>query len=298
MRSAPYSAHEIFVAPARAQPQLWRVLATLVVAVFAFFGLDAAVDAILSALFPDLWWQIARDGVSGTTPTGLLFILFWFGIMALAVGLAVRVVQARSPLGLLGPWPLFTHQFVRVGGVALALMAIIGVLPPYDYGGELVPNLAFWPWLALLPLSVPAILVQVATEEIVFRGFLQQSLAARFRHPAIWLCVPSGLFALGHYAPEEMGDLTYLYMLWTFIFGVAMADLTARSGSLGPAIALHFVNNVTAILIISLPDSLNGLALYVVPSDWHQGASGKAWLMGVLAGIIVMWLAARIVLRR
>ncbi|WP_240453702.1 CPBP family intramembrane glutamic endopeptidase [Chachezhania antarctica] len=298
MRPAPYSAHEIFVAPARARPQLWRLLVTLAVAALAFFGLNSAVGAILSRVFPDLWWTIAQDGVTGTTPVGLLFILYWFGIMAVATGLAVRVVQGRSPAGLIGPWRLFLGQFIRVFGAVLVLSIVVAALPPYDYGGPLKPNLAFGLWASLLPLAIPAIFVQVATEEIVFRGFLQQSLAARFRQPVIWLCLPSALFAAGHYAPTDMGDTALLYVGWTFAFGVMMADLTARAGTLGPAIAIHFVNNLAAILLVSLPDSLNGLALYLVPYDLSEGSGAQAWLMVDFAAVIVMWLTARVVLRR
>ena len=36
-------------------------------------------------------------------------------------------------------------------------------------------------WAAWLPLVLPALLVQTAAEEIAFRGYLMQGLAARFR---------------------------------------------------------------------------------------------------------------------
>ena len=65
-----------------------------------------------------------------------------------------------------------------------------------------------------------------------------------------------------------------------------------------PAIAIHFVNNLAAILLVSLPDSLNGLALYLVPYDLSEGSGAQAWLMVDFAAVIVMWLTARVVLRR
>ncbi|WP_338153259.1 CPBP family intramembrane glutamic endopeptidase [Pseudophaeobacter leonis] len=89
----------------------------------------------------------------------------------------------------------------REPGAADHTYGVILVLPPYDFGAPLVSNLGFWPWLGLLPLSLLAVLVQVSAEEVVFRGYLQQALAARFKSPVIWLVAPSALFGLAHYMP-------------------------------------------------------------------------------------------------
>ena len=77
-----------------------------------------------------------------------------------------------------------------------------------------------------------------------------------------------------------------------------MADLTARSGTLGPAIALHFINNVSAVLIVSLPDGLAGLALYVAPFSLDNTELLRAWLPVDFMLMLVFWLAARLAIRR
>ena len=77
-----------------------------------------------------------------------------------------------------------------------------------------------------------------------------------------------------------------------------MADLTARSGSLGPAIAVHFCNNVSAILVVSLPDDLSGLALYLTPFGMQDTDALAAWLPVDFAMMLVFWLAARLAIRR
>jgi hypothetical protein len=82
------------------------------------------------------------------------------------------------------------------------------------------------------------------------------------------------------------------------MFGVLAADLTARAGTLGPAIALHFFNNIIALLFISLPDSLSSLALYVLPYDMSDTDVLRQWLLVDFAVMIVGWLAARLALRR
>jgi uncharacterized protein len=153
-------------------------------------------------------------------------------------------------------------------------------------------------WLLLLPLSLLAVLVQVSAEEIVFRGYVQQQLAARFNSPLIWMVLPSALFALGHYLPAEAGENALMVALWAGVFGILMADLTARSGSLGPAIAVHLWNNVSAILIVSLPDDLSGLALYLTPFSMDDAAAIRTWLPVDFALMLVSWLAARLAIRR
>ncbi|MCX8226128.1 MAG: CPBP family intramembrane metalloprotease, partial [Sulfitobacter sp.] len=82
------------------------------------------------------------------------------------------------------------------------------------------------------------------------------------------------------------------------VFGILMADLTARAGSLGPAIAVHLCNNVAAILITSMPDDLSGLALYLTPFSMEDTEAMRAWLPVDFALMLVSWLAARLAIRR
>ncbi|MCZ7675214.1 MAG: hypothetical protein M5U35_04080 [Roseovarius sp.] len=61
--------------------------------------------------------------------------------------------------------------------------------------------------------------------------------------------------------------------------------------------ALHFLNNVFAVLVTAPAGNLDGLALYTVPLD--LSAPGIAWyVLPVEAGFVLCaWLAARLALR-
>ncbi|WP_242509437.1 CPBP family intramembrane glutamic endopeptidase [Rhodovulum imhoffii] len=85
-------------------------------------------------------------------------------------------------------------------------------------------------WLRVLPLALPAIPIQTGSEKLFFRSCLQQQLTARVRAPLIWLPVPSALFAIGHYVPEDAGENAPAMVLWAGAFGLAAADLAARTG--------------------------------------------------------------------
>jgi membrane protease YdiL (CAAX protease family) len=147
-------------------------------------------------------------------------------------------------------------------------------------------------------VSLLVVLIQTSAEEIVFRGYIQQGLAARFKSPAVWILGPSALFALGHYLPAEAGENALLITLWAGVFGCMMADLTARAGTLGPAIAVHFFNNVTALLVFASPTSLYGLSLYLMPYEMSDGAALRPWLAVDFAMMLVTWLTARLAIRR
>ncbi|NUH66726.1 CPBP family intramembrane metalloprotease [Sulfitobacter sp. S0837] len=293
-----YSAHAAFVAPARSSSALWRFLLGLFVAVIAYVALNEFYFQSIYALMGSAATAFHGTLLQGATPQAMYLLLFSFATMAMAVGVTVRVVHRRNTRSLLGAPERLWPSFRAVSIAMLALGAVLLILPPWDMGGELTPNLPLGRWLLLLPLSLLAVLVQVSAEEIVFRGYVQQQLAARFNSPLIWMVLPSALFALGHYLPAEAGENAAMVALWAGIFGILMADLTARSGSLGPAIAVHLWNNVSAILIISLPDDLSGLALYLAPFSMDDPAAMRTWLPVDFAMMLVSWLAARLAIRR
>ncbi|UWQ91794.1 CPBP family intramembrane metalloprotease [Rhodobacteraceae bacterium M382] len=290
-----YQPQEARIAALRGRAELWRTGVTLAVIAVTTVGLSLAFSAVIKQLTPPQW---SSDLALGATPGALLVLLGSFGFSIIGVHLGVRLVQHRSVFDLIGPMGVFWRQFGRVLLYLLALTFVLGMLPPYSVGEPLVPNLPIDRWLALLPLSLAALLIQTGAEEILFRGFAQQSLAARFRSKWVFLLAPSLLFALGHYIPAQAGDNALLVAVWAGVFGLVAADLTARSGTLGPAIAMHFFNNTTAVLIVSTPGELSGLSLYLFPYELTDTQAVRPWLIVDLAIIGVSWLVARLAIRR
>ncbi|MEX0317865.1 MAG: lysostaphin resistance A-like protein [Ruegeria sp.] len=290
-----YAAHERLVAPARLRPEIWRLLAGLGLIAVVVFALNAGVLAVAGSLGSELW---LRNFLAGATPVAMLILLASFAFVTLGVTLAARQLQRRSLQTIVGPYHLALTQFWHVLRGLLLLGAVLLVLPPYDMGAPMQPNLSVTVWLAVLPFSLLAVLIQTSAEEILFRGYLQQSLAARFRSPVIWMGLPSILFAMGHYVPSEAGDNALLIALWSGVFGLLMADLTARAGTLGPAIALHLFNNIVALLFVALPNSLDGLALFLIPYEMSDTTNLRVWLGVDFVLMLIAWLVARLALRR
>jgi len=293
----PYAALGAFAAPAVPRCELWRTLAGLAVAGVAGLTLYQLVLSLIAGLLGPARMRALLDETTfhGDTAFGTLWMLFAFGFLAVGMALALRGVHARAPASVFGPPGPALRQFAAVAGAVGALQVALLVLLPRDV--EILRNAAMplGLWLALLPLSLGAILVQAGTEEALFRGYLQQQIAARFPRAVLWMVLPALLFGLAHHAPSN-GSNAGLFTLWAVAFGVAAADLTARAGTLGPAIALHVVNNAAALLGAALLGPGSGLALFHLQMR-ADDPSLAALMPGELGVLLVSWLAARVALR-
>jgi len=258
---------ESFVAPARARAATWRLaLGAILAAVIYLAGSFGAMLALWAATAPGtdfLVWsaQVAQP----TTPEATFLVLFAsFPFMALGVFVAARLLHARTPATLFGRAPVVLRHFA-VGVAVMFGLTAITLLPVLLVGFDGIPNLDPARWAMLLPLTILGVLVQTGAEELAFRGYLQQQLAARFRSPMAWLILPSALFAVVHWNPAAMGGNVYLPLAVAFLFGLIAADLTAKTGSIGAAWGIHFANNFNGLALVATDGTITGLALYRTP---------------------------------
>ncbi len=292
-----YDAHDSLVAPARATARLPYLIGGTALATLLFLGLSYSYAQILQRVFPsDVWARISPSIENATSPVGVLINLFIFAMLIIALAVTLRVVHKRRFLSLVGALGPATRQFRRALVAMLVLYVVIMMLPlPESMEPE--PNLAFGTWLKFLPLALVGLFIQVFAEEVVFRGYLQSQLAARFASPLIWIGLPSIGFALLHFDPASFGTNAWAVVLWAGAFGIAAGDLTARFGTLGPATALHFINNFGAILITAPQGQFDGLALYSYPFSVEDGAAFWAFMPIDMMILACGWLAIRLALR-
>ncbi len=289
-----YSAHAPFVAPARDRPELWRLAVGLILTALIYAMGVAAVFLLVVA-----WsgtdgasrWMAEMAGSSG--PTGTLLLLATFVGMALGPMAAVRLVHRRPVSTLFGPLPRLWRHFGIAAGICVLVYSVTALIP--TPAPVPLPNLEFGLWASFLPLAIVGVLIQTGAEEILFRGYLQQQLAARFASPFVWMLVPSAIFAGLHYQPEIMGDNVWLMMLAVFVFALIAADLTAVTGSIGAAWGLHFVNNALAILVVSTDGPLSGLSLYTAPVSPSSPEIRPLFYLDI-ATMLAVWAVIRIVL--
>ena len=280
-----------FIAPARARRALWRLglglVAVIAVQALTFMVLVGGIRALRGPDAAGTW--LAKLAVA-STPATLLTVLALFASLLAGVVLAARLLHGRDLRSLLGPDLL--GQAARGAVVTLAVFAPLIALA--WAAGATRPSLPPGIWLALLPLTVLGVAVQTLAEEVLFRGYLLQQLAARFRARWIWFVLPALAFGALHLDPAGMGVAALAVAGFATLFGLVAADLTVRSGGIGLAWGLHFANNLVGLGVMATQGGLTGLALRVSERSRTELAADP-WMM--LPGVLPL-LAAWLILRR
>lgn len=282
-----------YIAPAQPRAQIWRTAAGLVVTAAVYLVLIGLGFAIHTVLFGAAQTRGLLSAMSvSSTPATLLLVLITFLPMIIGLAVACRWLHKRRLGSLIGPGPRALRDFSR----AIVVFGVIyGVgLTLYLIFGSSQRNLPIGIWLSLLPLTALALLIQTGAEELLFRGYLQQQLAARSARPLIWAVLPSILFGLLHFDPARLGETAPYAVIGATVFGLMAADLTARSGSLGAAWGAHFANNFFAVALLSVDGTLTGLALRVTDYRVDDLTPGP-WLAAtdLLPMVLAWWVLRR-----
>lgn len=233
---------------------LWRTLLIAVVEEVGTIAVGLAGAVVLAvamgmATLDDGFSPAEVAGILSSTPT----VAVLFGGIALTwpiLWALVPLLQRRrlsTVLGLDGR--LHADDFLR--GAAALLLALSPTLALTAALGGIVPGqvevseYVIWvvPMLAL-------ILAQSSAEELFFRGFLTQSLAARFRRPHVWIVYPTLLFVFLHFESSQSWFDNLLRAVWYATFSLLALLAVVRSGGLGAAMGIHFANNVYAVLLV------------------------------------------------
>ncbi|MDU8929400.1 CPBP family intramembrane glutamic endopeptidase [Alisedimentitalea sp. MJ-SS2] len=294
-----YAAHGSFVAPALGTPGARPVILGFII-VESLWRLG---QQLLGLVLDQYDSEFAAAVMAGNTPVGLLINLGSFVILTAALALVLTRVHGRGLRSLLGPLGPLRSQGLRA---LLAIAALFAVTEFAFTGFQPGPEATLRPladWLAMLGPALLVLMIQTSSEELFYRGYLQQQIAALMPHPAAWLILPNIAFALVHISPYTPLTDNLAYLVWAFFFGLAASDLTARAGNLGPALALHLANNAYAFLFYGThrgPDSGFALVLYPPPdtSAPMHATPAVFTLPTDLVLLALTWGAARLAIRR
>lgn len=288
---------------------LWRiVLGALLIgglwfaASFALLYVAAALIMIREGIWPGSF-GVAFDLIDLTTVSGdalwPFVVLLSIASLWPGVWLAMKIIHGGSIRDLLGvERRLLWSDFARSAGVTLLVGLVLGPIallidPTVERGGASLSS-----WLAAAPLLLVALLLQSSAEEILFRGYLHQKLAARFATPLIWLVLPTALFTLMHW---QGGASTAMNLASLFIilgFSLSMTWLLMASGNLAAAMGAHFGNNIGAVMLFSYQPDLGSAALFMGRSILDQGWTLSQAVMFALYGVGVVAMAQVLLLHR
>ncbi len=280
-----------FAAPAATRPALWRVAACLGLFTAFLLGAGAAIGLVLVRVSPaanpfgDLASLSSRAGVLAALAT---FLIWWP-----ALWLAMIAAHRRGLGSIFPPTQRRPVRLFLAGVVAAVVFGAVTALPSLAFVPVARAPMSLGDWAAGLALGVPLLLVQTGAEELVFRGYLLQQMAARFRSPLAWAMLPSLLFGALHYNPLGPGGALAAIIVPT-VGGIVLAAITVRTGGIAAAWGLHFGVNALALLVIAPPDHMSGLGLWRWMGD-ETALARLAW--GDLAAILVLGLAAALIFR-
>lgn len=267
---------QCWVDAARPRIQLWRTVlgAVLVVVVWLawtmVFGLIAVGGGLVS---PGALGAVMGQGEATLTyldivlGMGVLFATFWgiwFGVWA-----AVRFLNRRSLASVVGFDGRFHAGQFGVGMALAAVYLAAGMVLSYATGSAPQrSSLSLENWLmALGPLAI-LIFLQSAGEELFFRGYLTQQLAARVRNPLVWGLLPSIGFGLAH-ASNAGSDTQFAiyYVIAAMMLGLVMTATVWRTGGLSAAMGFHFINNIGALLVMGVAGATPPVSLFLMRYD-------------------------------
>lgn len=280
---APLAPFQAFVEAARRKPQAWRLALGALVVVFCW-GVStvgvlfvAMVQAVMAGARTqeEILSRVEQLTLQGSRGDVLLLLFSFVGVW-LGLALVTWVLHHRSVWTLIGPerkirWGEFAQGMGLIVGlfaIGLGVSALTGDLPHRT--DVQLADWAIW----LVPVAALTFL-QTSAEEVLFRGYLVQQLAARFRWAVVWAGIPSLLFAAGHYANPQVEGAGIFYVGSTLMFALTAIVLTVRTGSLSAAMGAHFLNNLIFFAMTGVHGEGGAAALfeYDAPTD----ASFYAW---------------------
>lgn len=293
--TTPLAQYRTDVAHLRPNAKIWRILLGLgfavigqvigTVVVFALYAV--VVSATTSRGFGE---ALDRAGALDT-PGSLIAVLLTFLGPILGVWLAMRWLHRSGTGVLMGhSGQLDIAGFNRAAAIFLVLgVAAFLVMLPFQ---GLERNLPMSRWLVWVIPALLVTFVQVFAEELLFRGYLQSQLAARFRSPLIFVGVPTLIFAAAHTSnAAAFGANAWIVLLAPMLIGLMAAHLTIRTGNLGPAVGLHFANNTLGLLLVAVPGPFGQLSLFLHPFDISDIATVRPFILGNLAFLGLAYIA-------
>lgn len=292
----PETAFQQWVDAARPREQVWRTVVGLILigVIWIVWTMALMFGAIFGGLVKPDAFQ-AMFGMAdipltyADTITMLLIALGTIWGFTFGVWLVSKWIHKRPFMSVVAWDRRFSVSQFAIGcAIAAGYLAVSMGWSFISGNAPRRSELALETWLlALAPIAI-VIFIQAASEELVFRGYLPQQLAARFGSPIIWGFIPSVLFGLMH-AANSPGDPTYAlyYVAIATIMGMVMLAMVWRTGSLAAAMGFHFINNIGALTLAGADQGPSSIALFVwSPAQLAASASSELLIIGLLLAFV------------
>jgi membrane protease YdiL (CAAX protease family) len=232
----------------------------------------------------------------------LIFATLSLTMMGLAALLTVRIIHLRPMTTVLAVGGRFLWSRVALGvaafsAIVVPIYAINIIQNPEAFTFSFEPKV----FALLVALAVPLFLVQSASEEIVFRGYVGQLVGALTGSKILIVLTSSVLFALAHYPNPEVGGLWWRLLPY-FYSGFFLMLISIRDQGIELAIGGHFANNLWISLLFSQQGTaLDTPALFKLePLRPGSGGEAEIWALIISSAFVpaMFWAVTAVLPRR
>lgn len=227
------------------RPAWWRhVLGIMVIAVVWLFGGGHAYGLML---------RLPLGSVTGFVAVNASILTL------LAAVVAVVIVLHRRPWRtLVTPYPRIDWRRIAEGAAVWVVLSLAGaVVEHLLYPGRYAWVLDLQRWLPFVLAALLLTPLQCAAEELLFRGYVLQTLGRLLRRPPVLALLSSAVFTLPHlYNPEVAAYGLAIMAANYFVMGLFLAAVALRDGRLELAIGAHAGNNLLLAVIFRYDDSV------------------------------------------
>jgi len=236
----------------------WRFILVIII---TFIGwqiigiIPLALTANIMAPNPQAFERVFNHIAQGKDINANLYLIliistFLFGLLALLI--AVRKIHQRSIKSLLTSrknmdWKRVFFAFA----VLFSVSSILLLLDYYLSSDTYVWNFKPIPFSILVVISFLFLPLQTSFEEILFRGYLMQSIGILFKNTLIPLIFTSVVFGLMHGANPEVDKLGYAIFIYYIGTGLFFGITTLMDEGLELSLGLHAANNIVAAILVT-----------------------------------------------
>lgn len=220
----------------------------------------------------------------------LLHLLLPFVFAFFSIIISIRYFHRRTFLSLLTAsknfrWKRFFTTF-SIWWMILTIFLIITFFTveelKWDFNSE--------KFFILVLLSFLIIPIQTAAEEILFRGYLAQSIFRKTGSIFHTIITTSLFFALMHAFNPEVSTLGYVILIYYFLTGAFLAIMTVMDDGMELSLGYHAANNVfTAIMITNNWQAFQTDALFIDSSKPSFGLDAILTLLIVQPLMLIIF---------